>query len=172
MPSPGLGGGCLPKVQQERPGCSNDFLDGVSGEPRLCVHTHTHTLSAWPRGRAAAPQSPLPGGPGQLSVASSCSPQHSYTHADLTCSGPLAAGGRGAHQEGCWVPQWGWWTCPGSQTRGDPQPRIPGSVSGGRGAAGEPKAPVRLAEARTAAGEAGRTDRGMDRATCARQVNK
>lgn len=115
-PCPALDwGGCLPKVQQERPGCSNDFLDGVSGEPRLCVHTHTHTLSAWPRGRAAAPQSPLPGGPGQLSVASSCSPQHSYTHADLTCSGPLAAGGRGAHQEGCWVPQWGWWTCPGSQ---------------------------------------------------------
>lgn len=84
------------------------------------AHTHTHAHAPGHVGKGSSlPGSPIPEGPGQQRAATSYSPQHSYMRPDFTRSGsPAWAGGRGAYQEGGWVPRWGRGTCPGSQNAG------------------------------------------------------
>ena len=142
---------------RSRAGWRDGFLDGVTGESRAHTHAltrscaHTHCLATW--GRLEPPTAlPLRGQDSRGRPP----PPPTFTH---TCTNLQWAGSHSG----------GGGPVLGVSTQGHPQSRIPGSIWGGRRARSSCKAGQGK---RTAAGEAGRTDGGVDRAACARQVNK
>lgn len=131
-------------------GLEKQLLDRVSGAQVYTAHTHarTHCLATW-EGRRLS---------------------HMHTDLSHTLGSPVWGRAEGPTRRIVGSHSWGW-GFPGSQDSVW-TPRLPG-IPGSMWGAGDPDSPARLAEVRAAVGRLDRwTDGGLDRATCAQQVNK